>query len=157
MTADAGGGLVSVGGAAAAGLVGVARTAGDFLGRGWAWPVETDVSGSFAMTTGVAELEQAMYLILSTTPGERPMRPEFGCPLVDYVFSPADATTAGLISYEVTRALGRWEPRVEVLDVTVTPDADESTLWIDIAYRVRDDYDRRNLVVPFYVIPDDEA
>lgn len=127
---------------------------GDFLGRGWRWPVATDQTGGFAMTTGTAEVEQAMYLILSTTPGERPMRPEFGCPLADYVFAPADATTAGLISYEVVRAITRWEPRVEVVDVVVTPDADTSTLWIDIAYRLRDDYDRRNLVVPFYVIPE---
>ncbi|WP_368861910.1 GPW/gp25 family protein [Frankia gtarii] len=131
--------------------------AGGFLGVGWRWPVAVDATGSFAMTDGVAELEQAMYLILSTTPGERPMRPEFGCPLADYVFAPADSTTAGLISYEVVRALGRWEPRIDVIDVEVIPDAVESTLWIDIAYRVRGDYDRRNLVVPFYVIPDDEA
>ncbi|OHV25758.1 baseplate protein [Parafrankia soli] len=133
-------------------------TAGtDFLGVGWGWPMATDASGSFAMTSGVDELEQAMYLILSTTPGERPMRPEFGCPLADYVFAPADSTTAGLIAYEVTRALSRWEPRVDVVDVQVTPDAVESTLWIDIGYRVRGVYDRRNLVVPFYVIPDEAS
>jgi phage baseplate assembly protein W len=129
----------------------------DFLGVGWRWPVATDAGGSFAMTGGVTEVEQAMYLILSTTPGERPMRPEFGCPLADYVFAPADSTTAGLIAYEVVRALRRWEPRVDVLDVQVTPDAAESTLWIDIGYRIRDSYDRRNLVVPFYVIPDEAS
>ncbi|EFC85032.1 GPW/gp25 family protein [Parafrankia sp. EUN1f] len=131
--------------------------AGGFLGAGWRWPVAVDPAGAFAMTTGAAEVEQAMYLILSTTPGERPMRPEFGCPLADHVFAPADANTAGLVAYEVQRSLTRWEPRVEVLEVVVTPDVAASTLWIDIAYRIRDDYDRRNLVVPFYVIPDDEA
>ncbi len=130
-----------------------ARAAGDFLGTGWSWPVATNAGGAFTMATGIAELEQAMYLILSTNPGERPMRPEFGCPLADHVFAPADATTAGLVGHEVVRALNRWEPRVEVVNVEVTPDPVESTLWIDIAYRVRGDYDRRNLVVPFYVIP----
>ncbi len=133
---------------------GVAPT--DFLGVGWSWPVRVDVTGSFAMTTGVTEIEQAMYLILGTTPGERPMRPEFGCRLADYTFAPADATTAGLLAYEVLTALRRWEPRVDVQDVDVTPDQASSTLWIDISYRLRGRYDRRNLVVPFYVIPDQE-
>jgi hypothetical protein len=150
-------GAVRPAGSAALTGPGAAIGGGEFLGVGWGWPVATDAAGSFAMTAGVGELEQAMYLILSTTPGERPMRPEFGCPLADYVFAPADATTAGLISYEVVRALRRWEPRVDVLDVQVTPDEVESTLWIDIVYRIRDDYDRRNLVVPFYVIPDEAA
>ncbi|EIV92960.1 GPW/gp25 family protein [Frankia sp. QA3] len=127
----------------------------DFLGVGWQWPVGTDAVGAIAMTSGVDELEQAMYLILSTTPGERPMRPEFGCPLADYVFAPADSTTAGLIAFEVVRALTRWEPRIDVVDVDVTPDPADSTLWIDIGYAVRGDYDRRNLVVPFYVIPEE--
>ncbi|WP_239375975.1 GPW/gp25 family protein, partial [Frankia sp. Cj5] len=78
--------------------VGLASTG--FLGAGWSWPVRVDVTGGFAMTTGVSEIEQAMYLILGTTPGERPMRPEFGCRLADYTFAPADATTAGLLAYE---------------------------------------------------------
>ena len=82
---------------------------------------------------------------------------EFGCPLMDYVFAPADATTAGLIAHEVRMALARWEPRVEVVDVTVTAIADTlDTLWIDITYQILDTYDRRNLVFPFYVIPEHE-
>ena len=67
-----------------------------------------------------AEIEQAIAIILGTAPGERPMRPEFGCGIHDFVFAPADPTTAGLVAYEVRNALGRWEPRIDVVDVTVT-------------------------------------
>ena len=65
------------------------------------------------------------------------MRPEFGCGIHDYVFAPADATTAGRIAYEVRASLRRWEPRVEVTDVTVDVAADDpALLYIDIRYTV---------------------
>jgi hypothetical protein len=128
-----------------------------FVGTGWAWPLQADTGGGIGMVGGESELEQAIYLILATTPGERPMRPEFGCRLQDFVFAPADAGTAALIAAEVRAALLRWEPRITVADVAVSTDADEpSLLWIDIRYTVRSSYDRRNLVFPFYVIPEHE-
>ena len=102
------------------------------------------------------ELEQAMTLILSTYPGERPMRPEFGSRLRDFVFRPANAETAAELSQEVRNALLRWEARVDVEMVNVTPDGeDRSMLYIDIQYRLKDTNDRRNLVFPFYTIPED--
>ena len=129
-----------------------------FIGVGWRWPIELDTTGGIGMVTGASDLEQAMYLILSTTPGERPMRPEFGCRLAEFVFAPGNATTAGLIAAEVRWSLQRWEPRVDVDEVVVTTDPDDaSTLWIDIRYTVKATNDRRNLVFPFYVIPEHDA
>jgi hypothetical protein len=133
------------------------RQDNSFVGTGWRWPVEADATGMIALVSGATELEQAMYLVLATSPGERPMRPEFGCRLQDFVFAPADATTAALISGEVRASLARWEPRITVDDVAVTADGDEhSMLWIDVHYTMRSTYDRRNLVFPFYVIPGHE-
>ena len=83
------------------------------------------------------------------------MRPEFGARLAQFVFASGDATTAGLVAAEVQSALARWEPRVAVDAVVVSTDADDpATLWIDISYTVRSTNDRRNLVFPFYVIPE---
>lgn len=133
------------------------RQANSFTGTGWGWPVAADATGAVALVSGVAELEQAMYLVLATAPGERPMRPEFGCRLPDFVFASTSSATAALIAAEVHTALTRWEPRITVDDVLVTTDPDEpTTLWIDVRYTVRASYDRRNLVFPFYVIPDEE-
>jgi uncharacterized protein len=126
----------------------------EFIGAGWAFPVRTDSTGGIALATGDRELEESMRLILATAPGERPMRPEFGCAVHDFVFSPADATTAGRISYEVRASLERWEPRVEIAEVEVTVDpVAGATLWIEIRYTRRGTNDPRNLVFPFYVIP----
>lgn len=131
--------------------------ANSFVGTGWNWPVEPDATGAISLAVGAEELEQAMYLVLATARGERPMRPEFGSRLNDFIFELADASTAGQIAAEVRASLLRWEPRVTVEDVVVTADVDEaSLLWIDIAYTVRSTNDRRNLVFPFYIIPQHE-
>ncbi len=129
----------------------------DYIGRGWRFPMTTDASGSIALNSDDAEIEQAMRLILTTAPGERPMRPRFGCGIHDFVFAPADATTAGRLSVEVKRALAFWEPRIEVKSVDVSVDAyARNTLYINILYEKKGSYDPRNLVFPFYLIPEEE-
>lgn len=126
----------------------------EFVGRGWAFPLRTDATGGIALVSREREIEEAIRLILGTAPGERPMRPEFGCRIHDHVFGSADGATATALSAEVKRALRRWEPRIDVHDVEVTFDAkDPTVLYIDIRYSIRRTNDRRNLVFPFYVIP----
>jgi phage baseplate assembly protein W len=127
----------------------------EFIGRGWAFPLRTDATGGIAMVSGDRELVESMRLILGTAYGDRPMRPEFGCGIHDFVFASADADLAGRIAHEVRSSLVRWEPRVEVeeVDVSAAPD-DPATLYIDIRYRPAGSNDPRNLVFPFYVIPE---
>jgi phage baseplate assembly protein W len=130
--------------------------AGEFIGSGWGFPLSTTPTGGIALVSGNREIQEAVRLILSTAIGERPMRPDFGCGIHDHVFASADATTAGLISYEVKRSLARWEPRIRVSDVIVSIDElTKSTLYIDIRYTIRGDNDPRNLVFPFYLIPEE--
>jgi hypothetical protein len=130
----------------------------DFIGAGWAFPPTTDATGGIALVTREREVDQAIRLILGTARGERPMRPEFGCRIHDHVFGPANAATAGQIAYDVREALERWEPRIVVLEVGVSYDRIETgTLYVDVAYQIVGSNDPRNLVFPFYVIPDIEA
>lgn len=127
----------------------------DFIGAGWAFPAHVAPTGSVALVRGDREIVESIGLILATAPGERPMRPEFGCGIHDLVFAPADAATAGRIAHLVRQALERWEPRIDLHGVSVGFDrAAEGMLLIDIRYAIRGDNDPRNLVFPFYVIPD---
>ena len=129
----------------------------DFIGRGLSFPVRTDATGSVALVDGDREIVESIRLILATAPGERPMRPEFGCAIHDLVFAPADSATAGQIAYEVRQSLERWEPRIDLHDVIVDfAEAANGTLLIDIRYTLRNTNDPRNLVFPFYVIPPHE-
>jgi phage baseplate assembly protein W len=129
----------------------------EFVGRGWAFPVRTDANGDVALVGQEREIEEAIRLILGTAYGERPMRPEFGCAIHDFVYAGADAATAAQIGFEVRRSLRRWEPRIDVHDVAVSIDPDvASRVYIDVRYAVKTTNDRRNLVFPFYLIPEED-
>jgi phage baseplate assembly protein W len=130
----------------------------DIIGTGLAFPLGVSRSGVLAFARDDEDVRQAISIILSTAPGERPMRPEFGCGVHDYVFDVIDAATLGRMEEEIRRALERWEPRIDVVDVGF--ELDPSTpgkLSITIGYRLRATNDVRNLVYPFYVVPADES
>lgn len=119
--------------------------------------MRTGPSGGFTLVSGEREIEEAMRLVLATAPGERPMRPEFGCAIHDLVFAPVNDRTVGRIRYEVSTCLDRWEPRIEVESVEVSVDAaDTAILYIDVRYSIRGTNNPRSLVFPFYVIPSHE-
>ena len=129
----------------------------DLLGSGLAFPLQVDRLGGIALASGEQDVDQAIELILSTAPGERPMRPEFGCGVHDFVFDTIDAATVGRLETEIRSALDRWEPRIEVEDVDFDLSrSGQGVVLIDITYLLRTTNDVRNLVYPFYVIPAEE-
>jgi uncharacterized protein len=130
----------------------------EIIGSGLAFPLQVDRRGGIALARDETDIEQAIELILGTAPGERPMRPEFGCGVHDYVFDTIDATTVAQMEAEVRDALDHWEPRIEVVDVDFDLSAvDRGELLINIGYRLRATNHLRNLVYPFYVIPAEDA
>jgi phage baseplate assembly protein W len=130
----------------------------DILGSGLAFPLHVDARGALALAGGEDDIDQAIALILGTAPGEREMRPEFGCAVHDLVFDTIDAAMIGKLETAIRAALDRWEPRIEVhsLDFDLAS-VDEGQLIITIGYTVRATNHRRNLVYPFYVIPEEDS
>jgi phage baseplate assembly protein W len=130
----------------------------EILGSGIAFPLQVDRRGGIALAHDETDVDQAIQLILGTAPGERPMRPEFGCGVHDFVFDTIDAGTVARMETEIRSALDRWEPRVEVQSVEFDLDGvDRGELLIGIDYRLRHNNHMRNLVYPFYVIPAEDA
>ena len=125
----------------------------EFLGKGWSFPVAKDERAPrFAVAEYEASVEQGIRIVLRTALGERVMRPDFGCAIHDLVFAPNSAATLGMAEHHVRDALLRWEPRIEVLDVTaVSSDDHDEVLLIGVHYRVRMTDSRFNLVYPFYL------
>ena len=100
--------------------------------------LQLSARGGVAMVEGENAVRQAILLLLSTAPGERVMRPDYGCDLGRLIFSPNDDTTAGLAIHYVTRAIEQWEPRLEVLSVDATRNPEHPELLdIQLNYRVR--------------------
>ena len=130
----------------------------EIIGSGLAFPLQVDRRGGIALARDETDVEQAIELILATAPGERPMRPEFGCGVHDFVFDTIDAGTLAQMELAIREALDRWEPRIEVQAIDFDlDDVAEGELLILIDYRVRATNHRRNLVYPFYVIPAEES
>jgi phage baseplate assembly protein W len=128
-----------------------------YLGQGLTWPLRVDSRGGLALAHGEREIEQAIQIILETAPGERVMRPEFGCRIHDLVFAPHDAATEGLAIHYVEEALERWEPRVTVQQVHVATDpARDGVLLIEIRYQIKNTHDERSIVHPFYLSGEEE-
>ena len=125
---------------------------GDFLGRGWQFPVTTDRGGRIELSSGATDIEESIRLILATAKGERALRPAFGCGIHDYAFTTVDQSTLTMIETSVRDALREWEPRIEVLSVDVsTAELDAGRLLIEVSYRVRETNNEFNLVYPFYL------
>ncbi|WP_138760656.1 GPW/gp25 family protein [Modestobacter altitudinis] len=109
-------------------------TAADRLGRGWAFPPAPDLTGGLAFASGPALVRQSVLLILLTEPGERVMRPEFGCPLRRHLMEPNNPTTRAAIARDVDAALRTWEPRIDLGAVDVVPSEDPATVLVTISY-----------------------
>ncbi len=123
-----------------------------FLGVGWAFPPQVAADGKIAEAFYDEDIRQAIRIILGTNPGERVMRPDFGAGLSTFVFEPVNTTTIARIKTRVQEALVDWEPRIDVLEVKVTPKgAQANILLIELTYRVRATNTLQNLVYPFYL------
>ena len=121
---------------------------GEFLGIGWAFPVQINSKGGNRLQRYEEDIKEACQIILGTALGERAMRPDFGCAVHDLVFDPADATLAGKIEFYVVNALKRWEPRI-IVKRTQTRFSEEK-VFVDVEYIIRRTNTEDNFVFPFF-------
>ena len=123
----------------------------DFLGKGWRFPVSV-AKGRIVASEGEEKIRESILIILGTSKGERIMRPEFGCSINDLVFEVDNTATTTLVAFHVQEALLKWEPRIEVLDVFVSPDKEKrNQLNIEIDYEVKLTNTKANMVYPFFL------
>ncbi len=122
----------------------------DFLGRGLRFPIQPDARGRLGQSRDEQKIEESIWLILSTAPGERVMLPSFGCGIQELVFEPNSPLTESAVAIEVHQALVRWEPRIDVIDVQVEA-PQPNLMLIRIDYRVRAANTTHNFVYPFYI------
>ena len=123
-----------------------------YLGRGWAFPIRPDpITRGLDFAAGPQKVAESIQIILDTDPGERAMRPTFGCGLRRFLMEPNTVATRALIQREVEAALAAFEPRIQVTSVDVSPGEDPALVFITIAYVHIRDQTSANLVFPFYL------
>ncbi|WP_394849952.1 GPW/gp25 family protein [Pendulispora brunnea] len=122
------------------------------LGRGWGFPLRIGRHGGFVLVEGQDDIEESIRVIIGTRLGERVMRAGFGSEVPALLFEPATSATASRIADAIAAALTRWEPRIDVIAVTVIPDPDVATrLTASLTYRIRENNSVLNQVYPFYL------
>src|SRR5262245_26174796 len=124
----------------------------EHLKIGWKFPLQVTPSSKIAQSQYEQRIEESIYLILSTAKGERVMLPEFGCGIHELVFAPNNSTTLSIVTHMVREALVEFEPRIDLMDVSVeTASEQPNLLLIRVHYRIRATNAMGNLVYPFYI------
>ncbi len=122
------------------------------IGAGLACPIHTNAQGSFQLSHGTRNLEEAISIILRTRLGERVYRPNFGSRLSELAFEPMNTETLSLIRLYVREAIELWEPRIDLINILTEPDPSTGQVNITIVYQPKDSYDTRSMVYPFYLM-----
>ncbi len=126
----------------------------DFVGSRLAFPFQLGDRNQIALVSGDLAIRQSIYIIVLTIPGERVMHPDFGCEIHSLVFDPVNDETAVVAERYVRDALLRWEPRINVQEVKVTPGNTElGEMSIAVSYQIKGQYEPRSLVFPYYLVP----
>ncbi|WP_439482444.1 GPW/gp25 family protein [Cyclobacterium plantarum] len=125
----------------------------EFLGTGWSFPPAfNDKSESVEMSSGVTDIQESLWILLSTRLGERVMQPKYGCQLDELQFSPLNRTTITYVSELIRSAILYHEPRIEVEKIDITEEEMvEGKVLIHLTYMVRGTNSRFNLVYPYYL------
>ena len=125
-----------------------------FLGQGWAFPpaFARDLN-AVVLSEGYQNIEENLHILFSTQCGERLMNINYGTALRSFLFEDPDGDMYSSIQDTVKNAILLYEPRIKLLEVSITPDAsDPSTILIAVQYAVRTTNSRRNFVFPFHII-----
>ncbi|MBC7913227.1 MAG: GPW/gp25 family protein [Pyrinomonadaceae bacterium] len=123
-----------------------------FLGTGWSFPVTFDrENNEVVLVSDIEDIQQSLFIILNTTPGERIMQPEFGCNLKQLVFEIIDSSFFAKLDHLIYQAILNFEPRVKYLASQVlNRDEHNGVLIISIDFMLISTNSRHNIVFPFY-------
>ncbi|HEY9076327.1 MAG TPA: GPW/gp25 family protein [Anaerolineaceae bacterium] len=124
-----------------------------YLGQGLSFPLKVNPRGELALVGAEEDIEQSIRVILGTRPGERVMRPEFGCRAQNLQFEPRTSATSSLVEQYVREALLHWEPRINLFAVRCQLSTEQDgALFVEIEYQIKDAHDRRSIVYPFFLV-----
>jgi len=124
----------------------------EILGRGFSVDFGLDNMGHIKLSSYEKNIEESIYIILSTKPGERVYNHKFGCRIHELMFEPNNTRIQNMAKHYVIKALEEFEPRIEVSQIEVYS-SDENSIEIDIEYKIKESNIINNYVYPFYLVP----
>jgi uncharacterized protein len=130
----------------------VADSEKSFLGTGWGFPPAFSRQAlGVDLVSGEEDIRQSLFILFSTSMGERIMVPTYGAELTDFVFEALTTTLLTELEGVVTKAILNWEPRIAVERVKARPrEGSPGLVHIEVDYVIRATNTRSNYVYPFY-------
>ena len=92
-------------------------------------PVQRDIKTD----VNEAAISNSLVNLFNTIPGQNLLNPEYGLNLMQYVFPPANDTTARLIAKTIMDNLSIFEPRVSVQSININVRPDEQTFVVTLS------------------------
>jgi len=125
----------------------------DFLGKGWSFPPTFDKdAAAVEMRSGTVDIQESLWILLSTRLGERVMQPKYGCQLDELQFENLNRTTITYVSELIRTAILYHEPRIEVERIEILEEEMiAGKVLINLSYMVRSTNSRMNMVYPYYL------
>ncbi|MBF0383847.1 MAG: GPW/gp25 family protein [Magnetococcales bacterium] len=125
-----------------------------FLGTGWSFPPTfSRLNNGLNMVSDDQDIRESLWLLFSTSLGERILLPEYGSQIWKMVYQNLNNTLKHQIIEFIEQAIISWEPRINVDDITVEQDNHaEGVIQITVHYTIINTNTRNNLVYPFYIL-----
>lgn len=109
----------------------------------------TDVSPEMTMAwnrdvskaVGTRAVKNSLLGIITSRKGSKPFDPEFGCDMSDQLFENLSPLTANTLEKSITAAVRAYEPRIDRLSVSVTPQYDANAIVVDVRFSILDNPD----------------
>lgn len=124
-----------------------------FLGTGWSFPPTfSKTQKSLLTVSGELDIKQSLEILMTTSPGERVLRSDFGCGITAMSFENMTVTMMTKLKRLIEKSILKYEPRIDLENVSLKNSIElEGILYIQIHYRVRTTNSRSNFVYPFYI------
>ena len=94
------------------------------------------ITKDLTVITDERAINNSIKNIMMISPLERPFYRDFGSRIRDYLFEVVDFGTAGLVSQEIKRSIKFNEPRVEIVELKVTPAFDQNAFDVFLKYKI---------------------
>lgn len=100
-------------------------------GTGWRFPPHFSTGGKHVLlASDEDDIRESLEILLSTLVGERLCHPDFGCDLKKFMFEEVDNALVTEIQEMIAEVIYTYEPRVEVLEITVTEEEKSATILV---------------------------
>jgi len=125
-----------------------------FLGIGWKFPPEFDKKRkTVTLVSEEKDIEESLFILLSTRTGERIMQPEYGCNLNVINFEPINSDFKDNVESIIRYAVLNFEPRISIVNIDIsTEEYIDGIINIIIEYTIIKTNSRSNIVYPYYII-----